>query len=63
MDSMPPATTKAASPRRMSRSAMPIAVSPDRHTLLMVVAGTVMGIPALTAAWRLVICPVPACKT
>ncbi len=45
IDSMPPATTKRASPRRMSRSAMAMADMPERHTLLMVVAGTVMGMP------------------
>jgi len=28
---------------------------PDRHTLLTVVAGTDIEIPALTAAWRAVI--------
>ena len=36
---------------------------PDRHTLLTVVAGTVMGMPALAAAWRAVIWPAPACST
>ena len=38
-------------------------LSPDRHTLLMVVAGTDMGIPPLTAAWRAVIWPWPAWST
>ena len=45
MDSIPPATTKVASPRRMSLSARAMAVMPERHTLLMVVAGTDMGMP------------------
>ncbi len=40
-----------------------MALSPDRHTLLTVVAGVDMGMPALTAAWRAVICPAPACST
>ena len=42
---------------------MAMAVSPERQTLLMVVAGTVMGIPAPVAAWRAVICPAPAWTT
>ena len=42
---------------------MMMALMPERQTLLMVVAGTFMGIPALTAAWRAVICPVPAWST
>ena len=33
---------------------------PDRQTLLTVVAGTLIGIPALAAAWRAVIWPAPA---
>ena len=40
-----------------------MALRPDRHTLLTVVAGTVIGMPALAAAWRAVICPAPACST
>ena len=36
---------------------------PERQTLLTVVAGTVMGMPARTAAWRAVIWPVPAPST
>src|SRR3546814_20210540 len=36
---------------------------PDRHTLLMVRAGTPMGLPALHAAWRAVIWPAPAWMT
>ena len=60
---MPPATTISNSPARISWSASAIASSPDRHTLLIVSAGTVIGMPALTAAWRAVICPAPACST
>ena len=36
---------------------------PERHTLLMVLAGTVIGMPAFAAAWRAVIWPWPACST
>ncbi len=36
---------------------------PDRHTLLIVEAGTDIGIPALAAAWRAVIWPAPARMT
>ena len=32
---------------------------PDRQTLFTVEAGTVIGMPPLTAAWRAVICPAP----
>ena len=60
---MPPATTISAAPAWMSRSARKMELRPERHTLLTVVAGTVMGMPALAAAWRAVICPVPACST
>src|SRR5215216_1780516 len=37
-----------------------MAFSPDRQTLFTVNAGTVIGMPALTAACRAVICPAPA---
>ena len=63
MDSMPPATTTSNSPARISWSASAIASTPDRQTLLMVSAGTVIGMPASTAAWRAGICPAPACRT
>jgi hypothetical protein len=63
IDSMPPATTISNSPARMSWSASAMASRPDRHTLFTVSAGTVIGMPALTAAWRAVICPAPACST
>ena len=55
MDSMPPATTMSAWPDWISMSASRIELSPLRQTLLMVVAGTDMGMPAPTAAWRAVI--------
>ena len=63
IDSMPPATTTSNSPARISWSASAIASRPDRQTLLMVSAGTVIGMPALTAAWRAGIWPAPACST
>ena len=60
---MPPATTISNSPARMSWSASAIALMPDRQTLLIVSDGTVIGMPALTAAWRAGICPAPAGMT
>ncbi len=60
MDSIPPATTMSASPAWIMRSARWMALTPDRQTLLMVVAGTVMGMPPFIAAWRAVIWPAPA---
>jgi hypothetical protein len=60
---MPPATTTSAAPELISRSARKIALRPDRHTLFTVVAGTVIGTPALAAAWRAAIWPAPACST
>ena len=63
MDSMPPATTMSNSPALISWSASAIASRPDRQTLLIVSAGTVIGMPAATAAWRAVIWPVPAWMT
>ena len=50
IDSMPPATTISCSPARISWSAMAIALMPERQTLLMVIDGTVIGMPPLTAA-------------
>ena len=63
IDSMPPATTMSNSPARISWSASAMASRPDRQTLLIVSAGTVIGMPALTAAWRAGIWPAPACST
>ena len=40
-----------------------IAFTPERHTLLIVSAGTVIGMPALAAACRAVIWPWPAWST
>jgi hypothetical protein len=50
IDSMPPATTISNSPARMSWSARAIASMPDRHTLLIVIDGTSIGMPPFTAA-------------
>ena len=60
---MPPATTMSASPAAISWSARMIVFSPDRQTLLIVVAGTLIGMPAWEAAWRAPIWPTPACST
>ena len=60
---MPPATTMSNSPARISCAASAIASSPDRHTLLIVSEGTVIGIPPATAACRDGIWPAPACST
>ncbi len=49
IDSIPPATTISTSPARISASAVAIAFSPERHSLLIVIAGTVIGMPALAA--------------
>ena len=57
MDSMPPATTTSASPAWIIWSARYSALMPERHTLLTVIAGVLMGMPAFSAAWRAVIWP------
>ena len=46
IDSWPPATTTSNSPARISWSASAMASMPDRQTLLMVSAGTFIGMPA-----------------
>jgi len=63
IDSWPPATTTSNSPTRISWSASAIASMPDRHTLLIVRAGTSSGMPPLYAAWRAGTCPAPAVST
>ena len=63
IDSMPPATTISTSPARISWSAIAIALSPDRQTLLMVIDGTLIEIPPATAAPRAGFCPAPARMT
>ena len=63
IDSMPPATTISTSPARISWSAIAIALSPERQTLLMVIDGTLIGIPPATAALRAGFWPAPARMT
>ena len=63
MDSIPPATTALTSPARTACAASITALSPDPQTLLMVMAGTVAGIPAPMAAWRAGACPSAATTT
>ena len=50
IDSMPPATTTSASPLWIIWSARYSALTPERHTLLIVIAGTLIGMPAFAAA-------------
>lgn len=50
-------------PARMGWSAIAMALMPGRHTLLMVRAGTFIGIPAATAALRAGIWPAAAVRT
>src|SRR3972149_2664085 len=52
MLSMPPATTRSASPAFIAWAANIPAFRPDPQTLLRVVAQTVSGRPAKMAAWR-----------
>ena len=63
MDSIPPATMTSYSPSLISCEASAMASRPDRHTLFTVTAGTLIGMPAATAACRAVIWPAPACST
>ena len=63
IDSMPPATTTSTSPARISWSAIAIALRPERHTLLIVIDGTFIGMPPLMAAVRAGFCPAPAWMT
>ena len=63
MDSMPPATTVSASPRRIIWDARWMACIPDRQARFRRVDGTVSGMPASAAARRAGTCPVPAATT
>src|SRR5438270_8933960 len=63
MLSIPPATTTLASPLRISSAPRLTAFKDDAQTLLTVRAGTLVGSPALIAAWRAGICPMPAVIT
>ena len=63
MLSMPPATMTSASPARMADAPIITAFSPEPQTLLMVVALTPSGSPALSAACRAGAWPAPAWST
>jgi hypothetical protein len=63
IDSCPPATMTSASPARMVRAASMMATRPDRHTLLTVMAGVDIGMPAATAACLAGFWPHPAWTT
>ena len=60
---MPPATMTLASPARMEAAPSIAAFMPEPHTLLIVVALTPSGSPALSAAWRAGAWPAPAWMT
>ena len=60
MLSIPPATTRPESPRRIAWSASMTALSPEPQTLLTVVAPTDVGSPAKIAACRAGFWPIPA---
>ncbi|MCY1221751.1 hypothetical protein D9M72_338200 [compost metagenome] len=63
MFSWPPATTISASPAAMALAASITAFRPEPQTLLMVIAGTMAGRPALIDAWRAGFWPEPAAST
>jgi hypothetical protein len=63
IDSIPPATTISASPRRTACAASIAAFSPEPQTLLIVSAPAVSGRPAFSAAWRAGAWPMPAVTT
>jgi hypothetical protein len=62
MFSVPPATMISASPALMAWAAVITDWRPDPQTLLMVVAGTESGRPALIATCRAGFMPRPACR-
>src|SRR5687768_442990 len=61
--SMPPPTPTSRSPARIAWSRIPTPRIPLAHTLLTVSDETSFGMPPLICAWRLGICPWPACST
>ena len=63
MFSCPPAMTMSASPQRTACAASMTAFKPDPQTLLMVIAGTAAGMPALMSDWRAGFWPLPAAST
>ena len=60
---MPPATTVLESPTSRDCPPSITALSPDPHTLLIVIQGTLGGNPAKIAAWRAGAYPTPAVRT
>ena len=60
IDSMPPASTRSASPSMIVCAPAAIVCMPDAHALLMVCAGTASGMPALCPTWRAGFGPEPA---
>src|SRR5690242_17734009 len=63
IDSMPPVTTSSTSPARIIESAISTARIEDAQTLLIVSAGTSIGMPPPTAACRAGAWPAPPCST
>ena len=63
IDSMPPATTRCASPSAIDLVPKMSACMPEPHTLPTVTAGTVSGMPALIIACRAGAWPMPAEST
>ena len=63
MLSWPPAMMMSESPSRIACAASITAFSPEPQTLLMVIAGTLTGRPALMTAWRAGFWPTPAVRT
>src|SRR5207248_4182536 len=63
IDSIPPVTITSCSPARIIASAISTARRDEAQTLLIVSAGTWIGSPAPTAAWRAGAWPAPACST
>src|SRR4051794_37847390 len=63
IDSIPPVTTTSTSPARIIESAISTARMEEAQTLLIVSAGTSIGSPAATAAWRAGACPDPPWST
>ena len=63
MFSMPPATMSSASPARIADAPSITAFRPEPQTLLMVMAPTLSGRPAFSAAWRAGAWPTPAWST
>lgn len=59
IDSWPTATTMSASPLSIRSAPAATASMPERQTMLIVIAGTVSGIPAATAACRAGFWPEP----